>query len=180
MGHRLFVAVLLPPRTAEQLAAYAAAAAHDARRPPADNLHVTVHFLGQVDAPADELAGALAAACATLPRFDLRVAAGAWAPRRRPRMLWAALKPHPGFVRTAEQVACALAGLAPAARPPRTGRPHVTLARLREDAPRHAPPPLGLDDPVIAVDAITLMESRLSPRGSTYAALSSAPLLGRT
>lgn len=95
-------------------------------------------------------------------------------------MLWAALEPHPGFVRTAEQVASALAGLAPAARPPRTGRPHVTLARLREDAPRPAPPPLGLDDPVIAVDAITLMESRLSPRGSTYAALSSAPLLGRT
>ena len=179
MGRRLFAAVLLPPRTAEQLAAYAAAAAPGARRPPADNLHVTVHFLGQVDAPADELAGALAAACAPLPRFDLRVAGGG-GPRRRPRMLWAALEPHPGFVRAAEQVASALAGLAPAARPPRTGRPHVTLARLREDAPSHAPPPLGLDDPVIAVDAITLMESRLSPRGSTYAALSSAPLLGRT
>jgi len=180
MGRRLFAAVLLPPRTAEQLAAYAAAAAPGARRPPADNLHVTVHFLGQVDAPADELAGALAAACAPLPRFDLRVAAGAWAPRRRPRMLWAALEPHPGFVRAAEQVASALSGLAPAARPPRTARPHVTLARLREDPTPHAPPPLELDDPVITVDAIALMESRLSPRGSTYAALSSAPLLGRT
>jgi RNA 2',3'-cyclic 3'-phosphodiesterase len=180
MGHRLFVAVPLPPQLAEQLSRYAESAAPpDARRPPAENLHVTVHFLGPVDTPPETVAGALCDACAELAPFDLRVTGPAWAPQRRPRMLWAELEPDPAFADAGEAAARALAPFAPAAPPRRPGRPHVTLARLRDRPPGTPPPPLELDDPIVHVDALALVESKLSPRGATYVTVASAPL-GRT
>ena len=98
--------------------------------PPAGrNLHVTVHFLGRVDAAdAAPLEGALGAAVAPLPAFALRVNGVAPGPRRRPRMLWATIDRDPRFDEPPR-------GRTPPrrshrqARPPRTARPHITLVR---------------------------------------------------
>jgi 2'-5' RNA ligase len=176
MARRLFLAAQLPPHTAEELAAYAARAAPDgARLPPAENLHVTVHFLGRVEVPPEDLVDALADACAQLQPFPMRLAGGTWAPRRRPRMLWEALEPNPCFVELARSAASALEPLVPDARPPRPGKPHVTLARLRS-APSGSPPPLEVEEPLVPVAGIDLVESRLSPKGARYETLATVPL----
>jgi 2'-5' RNA ligase len=62
-------------------------------------------------------------------------------------------------------------------------RPHVTLARVKEPAGLRTAPLLeGVREHefgVRRVDAITLFESRLSPRGPTYMPLHRTPLAGR-
>jgi|1186.fasta_scaffold73599_3 2'-5' RNA ligase len=176
MARRLFLAAHLPRRTAEELAAYAARAApKDARLPPVENLHVTVHFLGRVEVPPEEVAAALTAACAGSEPFTLRLVGGVWTPRRRPRMLWAAIEPHPSFAQLAQSAAAALEPLVPSARPPRPGKPHVTLARLRS-SPDGEPSALELDDPLVPVDQVDVVESLLSPRGARYETLAAVPL----
>src|SRR5579871_5202843 len=92
---RLFVAVPLPDPLAALLAAAAAAVAPDGARPTRrESLHLTVHFLDEVD-PADlpALEHALTAACASRRPFALRFDTIAPAPPRRPRMLWACAPP---------------------------------------------------------------------------------------
>jgi 2'-5' RNA ligase len=56
--------------------------------------------------------------------------------------------------------------------------PHITLARRREHAASGAPawPPQHVDHPTFPLDALTLFQSRLSPRGPAYTPLFSAPL----
>src|SRR5579871_5379846 len=92
---RLFVAVPLPDRLATLLAAAAAAIAPEGvRATRRESLHVTVHFLDEVDpAAVPALQHALTAACAARKPFALRFDTIAPAPPRRPRMLWACAPP---------------------------------------------------------------------------------------
>jgi 2'-5' RNA ligase len=59
-------------------------------------------------------------------------------------------------------------------------RPHITLARRRESArggaPSHWPPPV--EHAPVPMTRLTLMHSRLSPRGPTYTPLFHAPIGG--
>jgi RNA 2',3'-cyclic 3'-phosphodiesterase len=177
---RAFVAIPLPDALREELAAYAADVARDlgARPTPAENLHATVHFLGSVrDADAGALGDALAPACAGLPAFSLRVAGAALAPPGRPRMVWARLESPEGLGELARVVAAAAGRLAPDARAPRTGNPHVTLARLRRRPPRGTElPPLPAAGTEVAVEACALVRSDLGRGGSRYTTVASLPL----
>jgi 2'-5' RNA ligase len=173
---RLFVALPLPPPVRARLAAYATPLP-GVRWLPADNLHLTVHFLGEVDGDAlPPLAEALAGACRARPAFELALERVGPAPRRRPRMVWAWAGGEPRLAALAEAVAAAAAPFAPAARPPRTEHPHVTLARLR------GRPPAGLPDaPVderVRATACELVQSRLGPGGAAYTTLVVLPLAG--
>jgi 2'-5' RNA ligase len=177
---RAFVAIPLPEPLREALAAYAADAARDlgARATPAENLHATVHFLGAVD---DRHAGALAAelapACAGFPALTLRVTEAALAPPGRPRMIWARLAAPDDLAELARAIAAAAGRLAPDARAPRTGSPHVTLARLRRRPPRGTVlPPLPAAGTEVAVEACALVRSEPGPGGSRYTTIATLPL----
>jgi RNA 2',3'-cyclic 3'-phosphodiesterase len=171
---RLFVALPLPQPLRARLAGYARPLP-GVRWLPADNLHLTVHFLGDVDEGAlPPLAEALAGACRAQPAFELAFERIGPAPRRRPRMVWAWAGAEPRLAALAEAVAAAAAPCAPAARPPRTEHPHVTLARLRGGAPAGLP-----DEPTeerVRVTACELVQSRLGPGGAAYTALVVLPL----
>jgi 2'-5' RNA ligase len=177
---RAFVAIPLPGSLREELAAYAVAAVRglDGRAVPAANLHVTVHFLGSVrDADAARLGDALRAACADIPPFAMRVASAAFAPAGRPRMLWARLEAPGELAAVAHAVSAAAAPFAPDARAPRTGKPHVTLARLRRPPRRGTElPPLAAAGAEVAVDAVALVRSELGRGGSRYTTLAELPL----
>jgi 2'-5' RNA ligase len=180
---RAFVAIPLPEALREELFAYAADAVNGlgGRPTPAENLHATVHFLGSVrDADAGALRAALTPVCAAVPAFEIRVAGAALAPPRRPRMVWAKLEAPDELAELARAVATAAARLAPDARAPRTGNPHVTLARLRRRPPRGTTlPPLPAVGTEVAVPACTLVRSQLGRGGSRYTTLATLPLLKR-
>jgi RNA 2',3'-cyclic 3'-phosphodiesterase len=173
---RLFVAVPLPAPLRERLAAQGRPLP-GVRWVPDANLHLTVHFLSEVDeGDVPGLTRALADACRAQPAFELALQRMGPAPARRPRMVWAWIAPDPRLGALAEAVAAAAAPFAPAARPPRTQNPHVTLARLHGRAPHGLPD--GPLDGRIRVGACELVQSRLGPGGAAYTTLVVLPLAG--
>ncbi|MBM4442183.1 MAG: RNA 2',3'-cyclic phosphodiesterase [Candidatus Rokubacteria bacterium] len=149
----------------------------------ADNYHVTVKFLGNVDGGrVDEIAAALRDAARGHAPFTLVVGGlGAFPSALRPRVLWAGITAGGEAVTS---VAGAVdAGLARLGLPreARDFSPHVTIGRVRES--RRVPALVEALDGNgefgrVAVDAVTLMRSELSPRGARYTPLASAPLGG--
>src|SRR5262249_23417778 len=124
------------------------------------------------------LGDALEPVVAAFEPFALEVTDARLAPKRRPRMIWAALAGAARFDRLAVAVAEACEPFAPGARPPRPGDPHVTLARLRGPVKGELEP-LELSDPAVPVDELAPVQSHLSPKGATYQARRAVPLGAR-
>ena len=180
---RLFVAAIPPPALAQRLAEAAAAIAPaELRVTPAENLHVTIHFLGDVEpdtVPA--LEADLTTAAAGQTPTGLTLDAITPGPPRRPRMLWATAKATRGYTAIVNDVAAATAPHAPNARPARPGAPHLTLARLRGRADlRRWPDPRPLDDAAIPLAELALVHSTLGAHGPTYSTLATLPLGGQS
>jgi 2'-5' RNA ligase len=173
---RLFVALRLPPRTVERLAAWQAEALSSApggRIVPREHLHVTLAFLGgtpagKLDAVLEELR---AAARDAQPAF-LRVAR--YRETRNVGML--ALDDEGGqSVDLALDVQTRLEELGVYRREYRSWLPHVTVLRFR-DRPRLQPslPDLG---EIVPSEAAAYL-SRLHPSGARYEVLESVSLGG--
>jgi RNA 2',3'-cyclic 3'-phosphodiesterase len=148
---------------------------------PEDRLHITIRFIGSVD---EEVADAIRAALEPpieLAPFEIAVAGtGTFPGRGAPRVIWAGLQAgRESLIAAEREVSERLArlGIPPE---PRPFSPHLTLARVRDAAGANAARLLdGVEREMVGttrVDAITLFESRLSPRGSTYLALQRTPL----
>jgi 2'-5' RNA ligase len=148
-----------------------------------DNLHLTLKFLGDVEAERlGDVTAALAAALAGCPAFDLSIEGlGAFPTASRPRVLWAGV--GEGREAAAALARCVDAALAPLGFPPES-RPfaaHVTLGRVR--VPRTD---RRLAEALAASGALgrqrvshaALMRSDLSPRGSRYTEVAALPLAG--
>jgi 2'-5' RNA ligase len=147
-------------------------------------MHLTVRFIGAAD--EEKLAAvrrALEPAFET-PPFMLSVeGTGAFPPKGRPRVLWAGLDEGRGHLLALERELTArlsAIGIPPEDRP---YNPHLTLARVRDPAGLRAAALLdGLQTHAFGqstIDAITLFESRLSPKGPTYVALARAACVDR-
>ena len=134
---------------------------------PADRLHLTVRFIGEVD---DVRAAAIREALeATL------AGAGAFPTGGAPRVLWAGVATGRDELLLAErEITLRLASIGVPA-DQRAYSPHLTLARVREPAGLRSPRLLdGLTDTTLGtvrIDAITLFHSKLSPKGPTYTPL---------
>lgn len=183
---RSFVAVNLPAQ--ERTAIWEAAAPlREADLPvkwvPADSLHITIKFLGEVTAESAAAVGeALGAAVRNVRAFDVAVGGfGAFPDAARPRVVWCGVETHPALELLANDVERALhrfdfaSELMPF-------RPHVTLGRAHKDARARDLKPLarlmkGLDYAgMIAVRSVDLMESVRGPSGSRYTLRHAAPL----
>lgn len=187
---RLFVGVDVGPQVAEaftdvseQLRRRASTLAPRARITwvPADRAHVTVRFIGRVEAAAaDAIAAALAPPLAVDP-FELTVSGvGAFPPGGSPRVIWAGLTGGVESLANAEREVSTRLERCGVAREERPYHPHLTLARVKEAGGLRSRALLeGLADRAFGttrVDAITLFESRLSPQGPTYVPLLSTNL----
>ncbi len=182
---RLFVAVEIDPAVAGSLAAFSAQLRQRAHglAPAArigwvspEQLHVTSRFIGEVnDKKASAIAGALLEELEIDP-FELVLrGAGAFPERGAPRVLWAGISSGVEGLTALEAevsrrlIACGIA------REERPYRPHVTLARVREAAGlRSAALFETLADQrfgMTPVEAITLFQSRTSPKGAVYTPL---------
>jgi RNA 2',3'-cyclic 3'-phosphodiesterase len=187
---RLFVAAEIDPTLARELARVAGEVRKrvDSRAPRArltwvaeDRLHFTIRFIGEVD---DFRASTIKTSLAPplpLEPFELTMAGiGAFPPTSRPRVIWAGIRDgSDGLAAVEREVTARLAtcGIPPEGR---EYSPHLTLARVRDAASLRAREvlesvpqgPFG----TTRVDAITLFESRLSPKGPTYVPLQRTPL----
>jgi 2'-5' RNA ligase len=127
---RLFTALELPAAARERLAALAGGVP-GARWIPAENMHLTIRFIGDVDEPtAGDLAEVLAAVRARA--FDVVIeGVGAFSRGCKPSLLWAGVARNDALMHLQERIESALvrAGLPPE---PRKFSPHVTLARLND------------------------------------------------
>jgi 2'-5' RNA ligase len=140
-----------------------------------EQLHITLRFIGQVDPDgATNIQTALAPPI-RVPPFELSIKGmGTFPPKRPPRVLWAGISAGIDSLRSVEQeVRSRLTPLVPG--DDGDYHPHVTLGRVKFAAGlRPAVLLEGLEDTtfgVVRVGAVTLFESRLSSKGSTYVAL---------
>ena len=178
---RSFIAVAMPPETVAKLSA-----AQSRLRPAAgnvkwvspDSLHVTLKFLGGVE--ADRLQRTWEAVRRGLTgkerfAFSLR-GVGAFPNRNRVRVIWAGMES--GRAEMAElahrvEEACTAEGFAPENRP---FQAHVTLGRVREPA-LNTELAAALEGLVaeefgeVMVDRVLLMKSTLTPKGPIYGVL---------
>jgi RNA 2',3'-cyclic 3'-phosphodiesterase len=181
---RCFVAVLLPERVRAGLAAVGDELRERTRGLSwvrADNLHLTLRFLGEVEPVLLAHARvAVTEAAAKVAPFTVHLGGvGGFPAGRAPRVLWA------GVLAGGEEMIALHGALETALgargipRESRPFHPHVTLARARD--PRGASgvagllgagPPFG----EVRVTTIHLMRSELDPRGARYSVLVEAPL----
>jgi RNA 2',3'-cyclic 3'-phosphodiesterase len=175
---RLFVALDLPDAARAALAAFRAAAADPAvwRPVPDEALHLTLAFLGhRPPEDADRVAEILSAAPDAAPRLTLGRSLAL--PRRRPRVLTAAIVDHDGTLAELQAwVSRELAAAGLYEPEARAFRPHGTVARLRPDA-RAGREPVPPPAPVTFYGAaLTLYESRLRRGGARYEPLARVAL----
>ena len=183
---RTFVALLLPDRVRAGLAAVSSELRAQTRGltwVAPDNLHLTLRFLGEVDAAAlERVRDAVAVAAAAVAPFSVNLGGlGGFPTGRAPRVLWASVAAGGERVEAlfAELEAALVARGIPGES--RAFHPHVTLARARD--PRGAKELLRVlgSGPAfgeVRVEALHLMRSELSPRGARYSVLTAAPLSG--
>lgn len=139
-----------------------------------EKLHVTLKFLGDVDAArVSSLQGAAEAATRGLSTFTLAAeGTGSFPPRGAPRVLWLGLRDDSGGLARLQgrlEQECEREGFPRETRP---FKPHLTLARLRtphgarELAAAHGGTPFGPLD--FNVRELILIRSQLGPGGSRY------------
>ena len=138
-------------------------------------MHVTLRFLGEIDTLLGE--AVVSALTGSVPQRPFTIGFGApswWPSHGRPRVL--VLPLEQGADRL-EALKHAVDRRLPAGTPveePRAFRPHLTVARIRDEWQAHAralQPALAGLSPVPdggVVDAAILFESRLGPRGPVY------------
>ena len=182
---RCFVAVLLPDRVRAGLAAVSAELR--GRAPglvwvQADNLHLTLRFLGEVEpATLERVREAVTVAAAAVAPFTVTLGGlGGFPPGRAPRVVWAGVVVGDaglGALHAGLDAALLARGIPGESR---AFHPHVTLARARESRGAGglagvlgAGPAFG----EIRVAALHLMRSELHPKGARHTVLMEAPLL---
>lgn len=191
---RLFVAVDIDPTVRAAVGAVTRRLAREfesstGRRPGTDvtwvkpeNMHLTLHFLGEVD--QDRAAGlqrTLEAPFA-MPAFCLDFdGVGLFPPSGPPRVVWLGItRGADRLVALHAEVGARLAGLGFALES-RPYQPHLTLARFRRPGNPQLRELIGQVSAAgigrSRVDHVTLYESRLSPRGPTYAELARSMLV---
>ena len=177
--HRLFVA-LRPPAPIRDLLLDVMDGVEGARWQDEDQLHITLRYIGEVDArTAEDAATALSAIRAALP--PLRIdGCGTFETKGRPNAIWAGIAPRDPLAALHKKIDRAMIaiGLEPEHR---AYVPHVTLARLAGSAgpvdaflTRHA----ALTSAAFAVNHMTLYESRLGHGGASYEPVARYPLTG--
>jgi 2'-5' RNA ligase len=192
---RAFVAVLLDETTRA-----AVAVPIERLRPlskavawvPAENLHLTLKFLGeQADARLDEAALAIDEAAATVQRFTLALqGVGGFPGMERPRIVWVGVAEGALPLRALQarvEAALGQRGFSPDARP---WHPHLTIGRVFDPRRwrRDASPALHASIARLAtmgfgtleVSRVALMRSHLHRSGARYSELHSAELARTT
>ncbi|NTV48815.1 MAG: RNA 2',3'-cyclic phosphodiesterase [Geobacteraceae bacterium] len=167
---RLFIAIEIPDELKKKISCLHVDIP-GARWVPAEQIHLTLAFLGEVEEGAVELLKTELALIHS-PEFKLCFSGtGCFPGRHRPRVLWIGVEPHPHLKKLAAMVreAVLACGIPQEERP---FSPHITLARLKFPASRESG--AFLDQPEkpkftpFRVREFTLFQSRLTSQGAVH------------
>jgi len=183
---RLFLAVNLPLHVRQHLwdiTKPLREAHYPVRWVPSDGLHVTLKFLGEVDAERElEIVAGIERAVQGVRGFPMVMAGfGVFPTPQRPRVVWAGCEASPPLELVQHAIEREMSTLGFPIEG-RAFRPHVTLGRSRRDAAPNALRPLVTElenlehDVEVSVKSVDLMQSTLSPRGARYACRQSVGL----
>lgn len=179
---RLFVAVVPPPVVREEALRGARSLPWEGnvRWLPPENVHLTLKFLGEIpETEIPALTPALGAACAEHAAFELALSgAGAFPSKKRARVLWVGVGEGSQALRElAGTVEEALASLG-FAREKRPFHPHATVGRARGEEVRlgESERETGIGSLRFRVEAVDLVQSRLSKEEAVYSTVASFPL----
>jgi 2'-5' RNA ligase len=183
---RVFCAIDLPPdlkqKLADQVSRLRQAFDVKASWTRADNVHLTIKFLGDVPvANSEKLSHAAARATQSLSPFRLTAEqCGVFPTHGPPRVLWIGITDPGGKLAQLHaqlEEECAIAGFPKEARP---FHPHLTIARLRHSMNARslgaAHRALDFEPAEIAVSELLVIRSELGKHGSTYSVISRHPL----
>ena len=168
---RLFVALRPPPAIRDRLLDLMIGV-DGARWQDEEQLHLTLRFVGEIDArAADDLAAALGQVHAPVPIVRL-AGTGRFEKRGRTNALWAGVQPHAQLAALHRKVdaACVRAGLPPEGR---AYLPHITVARAGSGTDESAVgrwigDTAGLASAPFACPHLILYESQLGHGGASY------------
>ena len=173
---RLFIAIDLPLDVREALCGLPPAA-RGVRPVKVENIHLTLHFIGQAEPqPVIEALSAVAAACVP---FEMRLSGvGFFRGRNRSSVLWAGVERALELVRLHSELGTTLERLEIAV-DKRPFQPHITIARgervqtedLRDFVDYHAD-----FAATVPVDSFVLYSSELTKTGPIYTAERRYPL----
>ena len=182
---RLFIAIPLPPDLAARAAGILPTTLPALRRVKAENVHLSLACLGWT--PDERLEEVTREAAADVSRFDLTFeGAGRFPERGRPRVVWLGISEGGPSVR--QLGAGVSAGLRTRGLrfDDRPLSPHLTLARVPDDASSAEAKTIAAAVQSLAaprlhfrVDEIAVVQSVLSPKGPRYTALATVPLAHR-
>ncbi len=172
---RLFVALEIPPAVRENLAALIRDLRAIAPQPKwvrAENLHITLKFIGEVaDTKLEAIRQALGKARSEAPvTLDFR-GLGFFPSEKYPRVFWAGMQASANLKGLATDIDRAMEKLG-IPREQRPFSPHLTLARLpviKENATR--------DFGALHTNQFHLIESKLKPSGAEYTTLETFPFV---
>jgi RNA 2',3'-cyclic 3'-phosphodiesterase len=189
MAIRSFLAFELPSQIRETLSAVSAegrAALRDMRWVRVANIHLTVVFMGNVEAAQmGPIKKTVEGVCDDHAPFRIQVSGiGTFGTRRNPRVLWMGLTgdgERMALFRDDLQKGLAPFGIQEEGRP---FKPHLTLARFQKDA--KAGPELGalleeyqdMSGPEVILKELVLFKSDLKPGGAVYTPMGAWPLRG--
>ena len=181
---RAFIAVKIPATPSlRKVSRQLAEMGRPVKAVAADNLHVTLKFLGDTDPELiPEISGIVEAAAAAESASELRVVGlGAFPHLDRPSVVWAGLQDAETLTAIAAKLEKRLKPLG--FKPERRKfQPHLTLARIRSKPPpevktlvtEHSSTEFG----TATVESVELFQSELRPEGPRYTILRSAELVG--
>jgi len=150
-----------------------------------DNIHLTLQFLGDVAAQrVDEIAQAIVRGCVGIEPFSLHLAQPGFFPNARNlRVVWVGVEGDMNaLLSLQEAVQSELQGIG--FTPEKRGfQPHLTLARVRDQASTYEREGLAklissirVDSASMQVDEVSLMRSELRPSGPVYTRLAALAL----
>lgn len=148
-----------------------------------ENMHLTLRFLGEINAEQAEWIGSsLRASCEARSPIHLGVGGlGAFPKRRNPKVIWVGIRPHAELTAMYEELEAVVreVGIEPEYR---LFKPHLTLGRVKflEKGSR-LPRRLGevdLETVFVTVERITMFRSELKPEGPVYSPLETCRFSG--
>ena len=189
---RVFIAIEIPEKIkkeiAEQTAAMRRISDRSVRWVPAENLHLTIRFLGEIPpAKLDQLTQALETESGQHRPFEINVEGlGAFPNPHRPRVIWIGVETGPQLDSLAQRIETTVRNLGyPGEEKPFTA--HLTIGRVRDGNSSAQAQSLqqALERTKIgrlgtfAVENIQLLRSDLQSGGPVYTRLFTAALGGR-
>ncbi|MFN0204546.1 MAG: RNA 2',3'-cyclic phosphodiesterase [Bacteroidia bacterium] len=179
ISKRLFVGIALPEAIKEKILLFEEEYATDFQWIGVENLHITVHFLGEMEVEIlPNLCTMLEVICRRQPAFALQTEAYTFAPKgKSPRMIWLQWKKAEAFKDLVWAIENAFQQIEAHQNLRKSPIPHTTLIRFKKET--HLPQmPLTRWNikESLAVTELILWEALLTEKGAVYQQLAAFPL----